>query len=622
MKCSCFGLLIYFPFYLKHNTTRNRIDNNGGLIISVIIPCYNCRADWLKETLDSLQNQTIAKNLQVILVDDGSHPALIHPPFHSFKSFIPFRHPKNKGLSAARNSGVKLATSPFIIFLDPDDFIVPNCLEKLLLAFHFNSQDLSNLGWIYPGTVQFRTTPENLKLPFYYHAIKYTKRRLFSLETGFIPSFALIPKQLYISAGGMCDIVKGYEDYDFWLRLANYGFQGMVLDEDLFWYRRHDKGRTALIEARELLWRNELKENNVYNLGPCYPKKNVEFLKSPKVELGRLELPKADKFVYLMIPWMERGGAEQYELDLLSCIPKGTKALIITDSKSSNPYKPKYLQFKNVEIIHLHTLNVNTFEPDLIEYLFRVRPPKLIIIRNSWFGYEVAKRFANLSSIIIDIQHLPNEHFQRLSAETPLSKSVLITERIKFDNRDTVVIPPMVDTLIWNSEGKNEFEKGERIRIAFIGRFVEQKNPQKWTRIAKKLNQEKWTTFAIGEGPLRKQIEVEELYEWIDDALILKKILLQKPTVLLITSREEGLPIIVLQCLSIGIPVVAPKKFFYPNTHPLLFLYSEEASDQEIIEIIEAASSLGPNLLATNPLKIQEKKAFCEKWDQILIQQH
>src|SRR5258708_475162 len=149
-----FWFAYLFSLYLRNNIKNDRDDSHhGNTLISVIIPCFNCRADWLKETLDSLQNQTIVRNLQIILIDDGSHPALINPPFRSFKSFILFRHPKNKGLSAARNSGVKLATSPFIIFLDPDDVIVPNCLEKLLLAFYFNTQDLSNLGWIYPGTV-------------------------------------------------------------------------------------------------------------------------------------------------------------------------------------------------------------------------------------------------------------------------------------------------------------------------------------------------------------------------------------------------------------------------------------------------------------------------------------
>ena len=617
-----FWFAYLFSLYLRNNIKNDRDDNHhGSTLISVIIPCFNCRADWLRETLDSLQNQTIVRNLQIILIDDGSHPALINPPFRSLKSFILFRHPKNKGLSAARNSGVKLATSPFIIFLDPDDVIVPNCLEKLLLAFHFNTQDLSNLGWIYPGTVQFRTTPEGLKLPFYYHAIKYTKRRLFSLETGFIPSFALIPKRLYNSAGGMCDIVKSYEDYDFWLRLANYGFQGMVVDEELFWYRRHDKGRTAEIEARELLWREELEENNIQGLGRCYPRQKVDFLGPPKVDLNKVELQSTERYIYLLIPWMERGGAEQYELDLLGCISEDTKVLIITDSKSTNPYKPKYMQFKNVESFHMHTLNINTFEIDLIEYFFRVRPPKRIVIRNSWLGYEIAKRFQEFAPIIVDIHHLPNEHFQQLSREAPLLKSVLITERIKIDDHHaTSVIPPMVDTTIWNFKAEIEFEEKDRIRIAFIGRFVEQKNPQKWTRITRKLSREKWTTFAIGEGPLRKQIEVEELFEWIDDPLTLKRILLQKPMVLLLTSREEGVPITVLQCLSIGIPVVAPKKFFYPKTHPVLFLYEEEASDQEIIDIIEVASNGRQILSANDPLEILESKKFCERWNKILTQ--
>jgi glycosyltransferase involved in cell wall biosynthesis len=610
-----FWFTYLLSLYLKFTSWTGGDKNSSDSLISVIIPCYNCRADWLKETIDSLQNQTIVKNLQVILVDDGSHPALINPPRHSFKKFILFRHPKNRGLSAARNSGVKLASSPFIIFLDPDDVIVPNCLEKLLLAYYFNSQDLSNLGWVYPGTVQFRTTPDGLKLPFYYHAIKYSKRRLFSLESGFIPSFALIPRNLYNSVGKMCDIVRGYEDYDFWLRLAVYGYQGMVLDEELFWYRRHDKGRTAEIEARELLWREELRENNINRLGPCYPRKKVDFVKTPFIDLTKINLNTLGEYTYLMIPWMERGGAEQYELDLLKCLPDAARIVIITDSKSFNPYKSKYSQFKNVEIFHLSTLNLNTFEADFVEYMFRVRPPKQIIIRNSWLGYEIAKKYPHFSFITVDIHHLPNKHFEQLSMESSIGKSVLITDRIWLEGRSKVIIPPMVDKTIWKLESPNH--KNAKTRVAFIGRFVEQKDPSKWTRITKELASELWIPFAIGEGPLRKQLVVEELYEWIDDPLIFKKVLLLQPTVLLLTSQEEGLPISVLQCLSIGIPVVAPKKIFHPRAHPLLFLYDDNSSDQEIRNLLEIASK--GNQSTDNLLEILGEKEFCEKWNQVLL---
>ena len=176
-------------------------------LLTAIIPCYNCRESWLKETLDSLRAQTFDK-FKVLIVDDGSHPALqLNSELARALDVSLVRHKRNRGLPAARNTGVEFSQSKFVIFLDPDDLIEATCLEKLLMAYWLwtreDGEDLDGLGFVYPGTMQFRTGPQGEHLPYYYHAIPFKKRELLSLDRGFIPSFALIPRQLYLEAGGM-----------------------------------------------------------------------------------------------------------------------------------------------------------------------------------------------------------------------------------------------------------------------------------------------------------------------------------------------------------------------------------------------------------------------------------
>lgn len=103
-------------------------------IVSIIIPLYNVE-DYVKISLNSAFNQTV-DNIEYILVDDCSTDRtmevvnrLIKENSHSGRVRI-VCHEKNKGLSAARNTGMKYANGDYVFFMDSDDEITPNCIEK------------------------------------------------------------------------------------------------------------------------------------------------------------------------------------------------------------------------------------------------------------------------------------------------------------------------------------------------------------------------------------------------------------------------------------------------------------------------------------------------------------
>jgi len=99
--------------------------------ISVVIPAFN-RADWIIPTLRSVQNQTFG-DFEVIVVDDGStdNTAEIIAGFQADEPGIRLiRHDTNRGVSAARNSGIAAAGGDYIAFLDSDDLWRPQKLEK------------------------------------------------------------------------------------------------------------------------------------------------------------------------------------------------------------------------------------------------------------------------------------------------------------------------------------------------------------------------------------------------------------------------------------------------------------------------------------------------------------
>lgn len=107
-------------------------------IISVIIPVYNV-APYVEQCLQSVLNQTY-DNIEIIVVDDcGIDDSMaiverIKKEYKGNKAFKIVHHEHNRGLSAARNTGVEVANGRYISFIDSDDWIAPNMIEFLLTA--------------------------------------------------------------------------------------------------------------------------------------------------------------------------------------------------------------------------------------------------------------------------------------------------------------------------------------------------------------------------------------------------------------------------------------------------------------------------------------------------------
>lgn len=101
-------------------------------LISIIIPVYNCQF-FLRDSIQSLLNQSIFDKLEFIFVDDGSTDksyAIISEYEKSYRNFV-LQHQENLGVSAARNNGIKLARGKYISFFDADDIAQPRLYEKL-----------------------------------------------------------------------------------------------------------------------------------------------------------------------------------------------------------------------------------------------------------------------------------------------------------------------------------------------------------------------------------------------------------------------------------------------------------------------------------------------------------
>ena len=117
--------------------------------VSVIIPIYNCK-DYLEKCIDSVLNQSY-QDFELILVDDGSTDGSesICDVYSKKDNRIRTLHKENGGgAGEARNQGVLIASSPFLVFLDSDDYLEEYHLEKLLEAQREDDYDVVVSGYI------------------------------------------------------------------------------------------------------------------------------------------------------------------------------------------------------------------------------------------------------------------------------------------------------------------------------------------------------------------------------------------------------------------------------------------------------------------------------------------
>lgn len=112
-----------------------RRENSKDLLVSVIIPVYQVSA-YVERCLLSVMNQTY-QNIECVIVDDCSTDdsiARCERLIETYEGPIKFRilhHERNRGLSAARNTGTNAVAGEYIFYLDSDDHITPNCIERL-----------------------------------------------------------------------------------------------------------------------------------------------------------------------------------------------------------------------------------------------------------------------------------------------------------------------------------------------------------------------------------------------------------------------------------------------------------------------------------------------------------
>ncbi len=184
------------------------------MLVSVIIPVYN-RESFISKAVESVLNQTY-KNFEIIVVDDGSIDETYFSILHltSDKRLSYYLLNENKGVSFARNYGIKHADGKFIAFLDSDDYWLPEKLEKQVKYMLENNLKICQ-------TDEYWLRKNRFVNPKKKH--KKISGNIFykSLELCIVsPSAVMLDREVFENVGMFDEKMPACEDYDLWLRVS------------------------------------------------------------------------------------------------------------------------------------------------------------------------------------------------------------------------------------------------------------------------------------------------------------------------------------------------------------------------------------------------------------------
>ena len=188
---------------------------------SIILTTYN-RPDLLKDALASVGRQTL-RDFEVVLVNDNGEPV------ESLLAACDFpvtyvRQGRNRGLSAARNAGLKLARGTYVCYLDDDDFYLPDHLATLARTFasHPNTVVYTGVEYVDERLEAGRRIELARSRPFLHQ--EHDRERLFIQNYIPVNTWAH-PRSMLATVGEFDTGLTAFEDWDMLLRLgARYGF--------------------------------------------------------------------------------------------------------------------------------------------------------------------------------------------------------------------------------------------------------------------------------------------------------------------------------------------------------------------------------------------------------------
>ncbi len=218
--------------------------------VSVVIPCHDVPADHLRQAIDSVIGQTMT-NWEAIVVDDGGSVFSIDEMVASIADnrVRVVSHSRNRGMGAARNTGIKNAQAPLVALLDADDRLRPDYLRIMTATF----RSVPDETWIWPDIEVFGEKSGEWRFPD-------PPIALCPAHMDYRGGGSLLPVKLWKTVGGFSEdrLLSSLEDMDFWMGALEAGAGPTYVHELLYEWRVSLDSASFKVSRENHLQRNEI----------------------------------------------------------------------------------------------------------------------------------------------------------------------------------------------------------------------------------------------------------------------------------------------------------------------------------------------------------------------------
>ena len=237
-------------------------------MVSVIIPSFRM-GKFIGQALESISAQTYPQ-WEVVVIDDAGpedgtqNTVRVFANKHRKHRILYIRHKKNRGVSAARNTGIALAHGEYVALLDPDDWWEKDHLQKTMEIL----REHPGTGVISGPITNFQMSTKRFEpWPFADWMIHLFPASLAS--NNFLQTSATIIKTSVLNRVGGFDVSKSLqhiEDYDLWIRLAEKNVSFRFRESITCVYRRHGDAASSNSKRMRLLHNNLFKKHRMFFL--------------------------------------------------------------------------------------------------------------------------------------------------------------------------------------------------------------------------------------------------------------------------------------------------------------------------------------------------------------------